>query len=286
MFHAPLLTTRNNWNLNRWHKHQRSQNHMSKYAQWNEEHLKKLPLFDSEAMSKAWTIRQSTSLKYNKNISGFHSLKNRWRKVAALLRTIHCFHVGVSKQLQTAVSSVHVHVLENWMQTFWYRGKELLFSCVRLDNMKKMKWGMYCKKYKGPTNQECWLTACSSCFWLWVSLRDAVRSGSTQQQTKDRQTDGQAGHVFLTGFLSAEGDPRVRVTSPIKSQSHACSKCLEGLGICRVGWLDCEAQHAEDWTIMCWRVLTVMQLKCPCAENRRRGEYKEKNKKYEDFLYG
>lgn len=166
------------------------------------------------------------------------------------------------------------------------RGKELLFSCVRLGNMKKMKWGMYCKKYKGPTNQECWLTACSSCFWLWVSLRDAVRSGSTQQQTKDRQTDGQAGHVFLTGFLSAEGDPRVRVTSPIKSQSHACSKCLEGLGICRVGWLDCEAQHAEDWTIMCWWVLTVMQLKCPCAENRRRGEYKEKNKKYEDFLNG
>lgn len=39
------------------------------------------------------------------------------------------------------------------------------------------------------THQECWLTACSSCFWLWASLKDAVRFGSTQQKTKDRQTN-------------------------------------------------------------------------------------------------
>lgn len=42
MFHAPLLTTRNNWNLNRRHKNQRGQNHTSMYAKWNEKHLKKL----------------------------------------------------------------------------------------------------------------------------------------------------------------------------------------------------------------------------------------------------
>lgn len=195
MFHAPLLTTRNNWNLNQWHKSQRGQNHTSMYAQGNEKHLKKLLLFDSEAMSKAWTIRQSTSLKYNKKHIRFSFDEEQMEKSGCTFKNYSLFPC-----FQTAaVSSVHVHALENRMQTFWHRGKELLFSCVRLDNMKKRKWGKYCKKRAYESRM---LTYSMQLVFLVVSFTERCCKVWLYSTANQRQTDRRTGGTRLPHRLS------------------------------------------------------------------------------------
>lgn len=188
------------------------------YAKWTEKHLKKLPLFDSEAMSKAWTIRQSTPLKYNKKHIRFsfaeeqmeksgctfkdYSLFPCWSQQTAADCSQRCSCSCTRKpnaDLLTSRQRVALFPVLDW--TTWKKSNGE--SIVRNIKGKGGLWHKHDGKHRS-TNQDCWLTACSSCLWLCVErwLRDAVRSGSTQQQTKDRQTDRRTDGTRLPHRLS------------------------------------------------------------------------------------